>query len=135
MARKHIEFLKVRVGEGQHLREERVEADVIGELASEIVPLVLCEVPEALDYRGEYGIEPILRRLGVEIHLGKDIHVGISVDREGAQARRHLVQQIGVGRFRQQRGLVVGFEGGLNLVGLVGEVEHHRALSSPGAYG
>ena len=39
-----------------------------------------------------------------------------------------LVEQVGVGLFGQQGGLVVGLEGLSDLLGLVGEVEHHRAL-------
>ena len=62
--REDVELLEVGVGEGQHLRQERVEPHVVGELAAEVVLLLLGELLEALDHGREHGIEPVLRRLG-----------------------------------------------------------------------
>ena len=127
--REHVELLEVGVGEGQHLREEGVEPHVVGELAAEVVLLLLGQRLEALDHRREHGVEPVLRRLGVEVDLG-EARPRRPRCRPGSAASRRLdlVEQVRVGRLGEQRRLVVRLEGGLDLVGLVGEVEHHRAL-------
>ena len=69
--REDVELLEVGVGEGQHLGEEGVEPHVVGELAAEVVLLLLGERPEALDHGREHGVELVLRRLGVEVDLGE----------------------------------------------------------------
>ena len=40
VAREDVELLEVGVGEGQHLRQEGVEPDVVGELAAEVALLL-----------------------------------------------------------------------------------------------
>ena len=83
---------------------------------------------EALDHGRQHGVEPVLRRLGVEVDLGEAVHVGLGVDRERGEPGLDLVEQVRVGRLGEQRRLVVRLEGGLDRVRLVGEVEHHGAL-------
>ena len=63
----------------------------------------------------------------VEVELGEGVHIGLHKDRERAQAGLDFVEQIGVGCFRQDCGLVVGLEGGFDVLGLVGEVEDQGA--------
>lgn len=54
MLRKNVEFFQVEVGEGQHLRQEGVEPDEVGELAAEILLLILGQLTETL-YDGGKG--------------------------------------------------------------------------------
>ena len=123
-----VELLEVRVSEGQHLREEGVEPHVVGELAPEVLLLLGQQRLEAVDCRSEHSVEPVLRGFRVEVGPGERVDVGLRIDRERREPVLNLVKQIRVSRFRQQRGFVVGLKGGLDLIGLVGEVEHHRAL-------
>ena len=123
-----VELFQVGVGERQHLREERVQAYVVGELAAEAATLVGVEIGEAPARRFQRCVEPVLGRPGVEVHPGEGPDV---VGREHAEVEQpvlNLVEEVGVGLLREQGGLVVRLEGLLDLVGLVGEVEHHRAL-------
>ena len=51
VAGEDVQFLELHVGEGQHLGEEGVQADVVDELAAEVVSLVGVELHEALARR------------------------------------------------------------------------------------
>jgi hypothetical protein len=83
---------------------------------------------KALDHGGQHGVELVLGRSRAEVHLREAFHVGLRVHGEGGQPALDLIEQIGVGRLREQRRLVVVREGGLDLRGLIGEVEHRGAL-------
>src|SRR6266852_1140829 len=128
VAREDVELLELHVGEGQHLGQKRVEPNVVRELAAEVLLLLLAERLEALDHGREYGVKAILRRLGIEVDLGEAVHVRRGVDWELEKAPLDFVQEIRIGRFREERRLVVRLESGPDLVGLVREVEHHGAL-------
>jgi hypothetical protein len=123
-----VELLQVGVGEGEHLGEEGVEPHVVGELPAEVNALLLGHLPEALDRPREHGVQPVLRRLGVEVDPGEGFDVRLGVHRKRGEARLDLVKEVRVGRLRQQRRLVVRFKGRRDLVRLVREVEDHRAL-------
>ena len=90
--------------------------------------LLRTKLSEALSRRLQCRVQPVLGALGVEVHPPEGLHV---VGREHAVVEQPVldfVQQVGVGLLRQQGGLVVRLEGLPDLFGLVGEVEHRRAL-------
>ena len=126
--REDVQLLQVGVGKGQYLRKESVEPLVVGEQAPEFMALVPVEVLKTLHHRRERGIEPVLGDPGVEPDPGEAVHVALRVHRKRAQPGLDAVEQVGIGGFRQERGLVVGLEAILDRVRLVGEVEDHRAV-------
>ena len=85
------------------------------------------ELPEPLDDRSERGVQAILRGPGVEPDPCETVDVRRRVDGVFLEPRLRLVEEVGIGRLRQQGRLEVGVEGGLDAVGLVGEVEDHGA--------
>ena len=100
-----VQLLQVGVGEGQHLRQERIEAHVVGKSAAEFRSFVLGKLLEPLHDRVQQRVEPVLGRRGAEVGLGEAFDVVRVVDRELVQARPAVVQQVGIGGLRQQRGL------------------------------
>ena len=60
-----VELLEVRIGERQHLGEERVQAHVVGELATEVATLVAYRVR-----RNAGAPVPARRRAGLCVVLG-----------------------------------------------------------------
>ena len=52
------------------------------------------------------------------------VHLSGAIDLEPVEGRLEVVQPVRVGLLRQDRGAVVGGEGALNRVGVVGEVQH-----------
>ena len=71
MAGEHVQLLQIGVGEGQHLRQEGVEPHVVGELAAELVPLVLRQLREAVDHRSQAPRKAGPASLSVEVDLAK----------------------------------------------------------------
>ena len=126
MAGEDVKLLQVRVGEGQHLGQEGIEAHVVGQLASEVRTLLLGESPEPGNMGREEGIDLILARLAVEVEPGELLGIGLGVDVEVEQSLLDVVEQVRIGRLREQGRLVVGLKGLADGVGFVGEVEHHR---------
>ncbi len=126
--REDVQLLEVGVGEGQHLGEERVEANVVGELPTEVVLFVGGEAPEALDHRGQLGVQAVLGRLGVEVDACEGVDVAFGVCAEREQASVCFVEQVRVRAFGEQCRLVVRFEGLLDGLGLVGEIQNRCAL-------
>ena len=59
VAREHVELLEIRVREGQDLRKERVEADVVREMPAEILLLFFGKTAETFDDGIESGIDPV----------------------------------------------------------------------------
>ena len=123
-----IELFEVGVGKGQHLGEEGIQAYVVAQLAAEVVPLVGGELVEAPARRFQRRVETVLARLGVEVHPREGLDVVRREHAEVEQSALDLVEQVGVGLLREQGGLVVGLEGLPDLLGFVGEVQHHHAL-------
>ena len=135
MPREDVELLQVGVGEGEHLRQEGVKPHVVGQLAAEVVLLLLGKSLEAIDDGREHRVELVLRRFRSRSRPGEAVDVGVGVDGKRGELRLNVVEQVRIGRLGEERRLVVGLEGVLDLVGLVGEVEHHACPSSRGACG
>src|SRR6266536_696600 len=127
MAGEGVQLFEVGVGESQYLGQECVDANVVRELAAKVLLLFLRKGLESIDYRRERGIELVLRSLAIEVDLGEGVDVCVGVYRVAKQSRLDFVENIGVCRLRENRRLVIGFERGPYLIGLIGEVEHHRA--------
>ena len=100
MAGEGVQLLQVGVGEGQHLRQERIEPHVVGKPAAEFRSFVLGKLLEPLHDRVEQRVEPVLGRCSAEVDLGEAIDVVRVVDREFFQARPAVVQQVGIGGLR-----------------------------------
>ena len=125
-AREDIQFLEIRVGEGQDLRQEGVEPDVVGQLAPAVRLLVLRQLHKPIHHRPERGIKLILCGLGIEVETGEGIHLRPGEDVEVEELTLEVVKEVRVGGFRKERPLVVRLEGLLDVVGLIGEVQDHR---------
>ena len=123
-----VELFEVGVGEGQDLGEEGVEPCVVGELAEEVSPLFVDQLGEALACGFEGGVDPVLGCLRTEVRRCERLDVGISEHAVVEKPALQFVEEVGVGLFREEGGLVVRLEGLLDLIGLVGEVENHRAV-------
>ena len=56
VTREDIKLLEVGIGEGQDLRQERVQADIVGKLSVEIYLLLLGEIHKTLLHGRQYGV-------------------------------------------------------------------------------
>ena len=124
-----VELLEIGVGEGQDLGEKGVEAGVVGELAEKVSRFFVDQLGEALAGGFEGGVDPVLGCLRTEeVCPCEGLDVGGREHSEVEQPSLDLVQQVGVGLFGEEGGFVVRLEGLLDLIGLVCEVEDHRAV-------
>ena len=70
----------------------------------------------------------VLCRFGVEVNPGESFHVIRCVEVVVFQLGLKVVQQVGVGRFAQDRAVVIRLERLLDVLGLVREVDNRRFL-------
>lgn len=76
----------------------------------------------------EHGVELVLRALGIPVDRGEAIHVFGGVEGERLQVGLQVVEQVGIGALGEHGAVVVGLEGSLDVLGLVGEVQHQRLV-------
>ena len=56
MAGEDVQLLKIGIGEGQNLRQERIQSDIVRELPAEIYLLLLGEIHKTLLHGRQYGV-------------------------------------------------------------------------------
>ena len=120
--------VQLGVGERHHLRQEPVGAHEPLQGVDEPLLLVLVEVGEPVDRRGQRGVDPTVVDAVADQQQGDD-----GLDLVGPQHAvlvegvAGVVEQVRVGRWGDGRA-VVGLEGGADLLGVVAEVEDERAV-------
>ena len=96
-------------------------------MGAAVVAFFKNKLAEASTHRFQRREHAVLGRLRVEVDARETLDIPLGEHAEVEQLSLDLVEQIRVRALRQQCGLVVRLEGLPDLVGLVGEVEHHRA--------
>ena len=96
--------------------------------AEEVPAFFVDQLGEALARGFEGSVDPVLGCLRTEVRPCECLDVGGREHSEVEQPALDFVQQVGVGLFGEESGFVVRLEGLLDLIGVVGEVEDHRAV-------
>lgn len=120
------------VEEAADLAQEGIEARKAGQPLAEGAALLFRQRGDSMQHRGQRGRGrgkgAYARRAACAQRRAKGRHLGGRVDAEAVQPLPDLVQQAGLGLLFQHGGLVIRREGLLDVLRLVGEVQHEGIL-------
>jgi len=108
------------------LRDKGIQAHELLQCGTEVFALAFLFVAPDQHHAVQNWLEFFERGLGREKDFGKVAHIFGGENFVGFEFGLERVEQVRVGLFFEQGGLVVGLEGQLDFVGFVDKIQHQR---------